>query len=86
MPDMSYPADHIRHNSEGVGWYRKAMAIPEDWRGNLVWLVIGEAIRYADVYVNGGLAGGTKDSARPSRFEISRHQPGSPGASSKRLS
>src|SRR5579862_1123588 len=45
--------EKMRHNSVGVGWYRRTFSIPADWRGRRIWLSIGGVHRIAVVYVNG---------------------------------
>lgn len=44
--------------SWGVGWYRRALAIPAADRGRSVFLDVDGAMSYAEVWVNGHLAGG----------------------------
>ncbi|MDO7846239.1 glycoside hydrolase family 2 TIM barrel-domain containing protein [Hymenobacter sp. M29] len=41
----------------GVGWYRKALAVPADWQRRRVFLRFEGANQEAEVYVNGQLAG-----------------------------
>ena len=42
---------------EGIGWYRKAFALPPESRGRRVYLDFDGAMSQAKVYVNGRLAG-----------------------------
>ena len=44
--------------SWGIGWYRKALAIPKSDRGRSIFLDVDGAMAYATVWFNGRLVGG----------------------------
>lgn len=46
-------ADYLSANYEGLAWYQKSTSIPDSWQGKRVWLLIGGAIRYCNIFVNG---------------------------------
>jgi len=41
----------------GVGWYRKTIAIPKDWKGKNVFVEFDGAMSHATVYLNGEFVG-----------------------------
>lgn len=43
----------LRHDYNGVAWYRKTIDAPLEWRGKVIFLHVGGVIRKATVYVNG---------------------------------
>ncbi len=50
MPDNPFTTtDHFH----GLGWYRRKLEIPADWRGRRVWLEFNGVFQIADVWVNG---------------------------------
>ena len=51
------PTDRMRHHGIGVGWYRRAFTVPEDWVGKRVWLRLGGVHRSARVWVDGTFVG-----------------------------
>ena len=42
----------------GVGWYRRALDIPEDWKGKKIYFECDGAMSYAHVWINGRFVGG----------------------------
>jgi len=46
-------ADYLFTNYEGLSWYQKSTEIPDSWQGKRIWLLVGGAARYCDVFVNG---------------------------------
>ncbi|HOW19885.1 MAG TPA: hypothetical protein PLC79_12695, partial [Phycisphaerae bacterium] len=34
-------SDKLRHSYDGKAWYRREVAIPDDWAGRRVWLKVG---------------------------------------------
>ena len=40
-------------DTDGFAWYRKAFDVPEEWRGNAAWLVLGACNDACTVYLNG---------------------------------
>lgn len=48
-----YSPKPFRHVFVGEGWYRKAVVIPESWKGRRVWLKIGGANAQGWFWVNG---------------------------------
>src|SRR5574337_953960 len=49
-PDNPFcSSDHFR----GLGWYRREIEIPAEWRGRRVWIEFKAVFQVADVYVNG---------------------------------
>ncbi|MFQ6131293.1 MAG: glycoside hydrolase family 2 protein [Armatimonadota bacterium] len=47
------PTDRLFHNYVGKAWYRREEVIPEEWEGRRVWIEVGGAHRYMDLWVNG---------------------------------
>jgi beta-galactosidase len=49
-PDNPFcTSDHFR----GLGWYRREVEVPAEWRGRRVWVEFKAAFQVADVYING---------------------------------
>ncbi|HXI42776.1 MAG TPA: glycoside hydrolase family 2 TIM barrel-domain containing protein, partial [Bryobacteraceae bacterium] len=53
-------------------WYRRAIAIPEDWKGRRVLLHFGAVDYRATVWINGRLAGRHEGGNTPFQFDITR--------------
>jgi len=47
------PTDKLFHNYVGKAWYRREEPIPENWEGQRIWIEVGGAHRYMDLWVNG---------------------------------
>ena len=49
--------DKLRHQFNGIGWYRKDVPVPVQWEGCRIFLRVGGVMRRAKVWVNGVPAG-----------------------------
>ncbi len=56
----------------GVGWYRRALDIPADWKGRTIYFECDGAMSYACVWVNGDFAGGWPYGYTRWRIDITR--------------
>lgn len=56
----------------GVGWYRRAFAVPESWRGKRIVLRFEAACQVATVWVDGRLLGEHKGAWTPFEFDVTR--------------
>ncbi len=52
-PTQDKPPDASLPYLLGVGWYRKQIEVPADWRGRQITLQVGRVVMQAWVYVNG---------------------------------
>ncbi len=68
-------SDKLRHSYDGKAWYRREVAIPDDWAGRRVFLCIGGVHRYAEVWVNGVRLGEHIGYLSPFEFEITQVAP-----------
>ncbi len=59
-------------NYFGGGWYQTRFHLPRGWQGQRVWLRIGSANYWADVWVNGEKAGAHAGGHLPFEFDITR--------------
>lgn len=58
VPDLTYPMDRKPPDAAlpyllGVGWYRRPLEVPSDWRGKQITLHVGRVVMRARVFVNG---------------------------------
>ena len=56
----------------GVGWYRRALDIPANWKGRTIYFECDGAMSYACVWVNGNFAGGWPYGYSRWRIDITR--------------
>ncbi|MEN9935075.1 MAG: hypothetical protein RLZZ387_1654 [Chloroflexota bacterium] len=63
-------ADDLR-DYQGVAWYRRGFEVPADWSGSALVLHFGAVDYYAEVYVNGRLAGEHTGGYLPFDLDIS---------------
>lgn len=49
--------DRFHHHFEGKGWYQREIAIPREWKGQRVFLVITGVCRYSKTWINGQFLG-----------------------------
>lgn len=56
-----------------VGSYRKSFTIPEDWKGQNVYIHIGSATSNITMYVNGKYVGYSEDSKVAAEFDITKY-------------
>jgi beta-glucuronidase len=59
------------YNYLGLGWYFKRVYIPQDWKGQRVFLRVGSACYFSTVYLNGIKIGCHEGGHLPFAFEIS---------------
>lgn len=57
-------------NYFGSGWYETRFHLPRGWRGQRVWLRVGSANYWADVWVNGRRAGGHSGGHLPFDLDV----------------
>jgi len=58
------------HMVAGVGWYRRPVSVPESWAGRSVFLTVGAADYFAEVWVNGQSAGQHEGGYLPFELDI----------------
>jgi len=56
---------------EGVGWHRRSLTIPAEWRGRTVTLTVGGARTDCYLFVNGSMAGFHLANLTPFEFDLS---------------
>lgn len=64
------PSGFLRNDYVGLGWYRRDVMIPADWRGKAITMRFGGASRLTRVFVNGHLAGTHDGFSTPFEFDI----------------
>ena len=67
------PNRHLRHDYQGKAWYRRIARVPADWTGKRIWLHIGGASNYADVFVNHRSVGAVEGFLTPYEFDVTEH-------------
>jgi beta-galactosidase/beta-glucuronidase len=65
------PKGPLRHQYEGVAWYRRGVTVPESWRSLSTVLRIGGAHRRTIAFVNGAEVGRHDGFSAPFAFDIS---------------
>ena len=55
---------------EGICWYRRSFAVPEDWQGRRLVLRFGAVNYRSRVWLNGRLVGESRDGFLPFEFEV----------------
>ena len=63
------PAAYLRHNLTARCLYARSVAVPEEWRGQRVFLCVRRVYRYADVTVNGKRVGDYEGFSSPFALE-----------------
>lgn len=58
---------------EGVGWYRRSIAVPESWRGRAVTLTVGGARTDCSCFVNGTKADFHAANLTPFECDLTEH-------------
>ena len=64
------PRGHLRHDYQGLAWYRRAIRIPAAWAGKRIWLHLGGVASSAAVFVNGQEVGLAEDFLTPYEFDV----------------
>ncbi len=64
---------HISQTNNYTGSYRRTVDIPDDWRGQQVYLHVGSATSNLTVWVNGRQVGYSEDSKVAAEFDITRY-------------
>lgn len=64
------PRGHLRHDYQGVAWYRRTFEVPAGWAGRRVWLDLGGVTAFGDVYVNGRKVGTAEHYLTPHEFDV----------------
>jgi beta-glucuronidase len=59
-------------NYFGRAWYQARFHLPRGWQGRRVWLRVGSANYWADVWLNGERAGGHAGGHLPFEFDVTR--------------
>jgi len=62
--------NHLRHDYQGLAWYRRTFVVPEEWKGQRVWLHLDGVTAFGDVYVNGRKVGSAEHFLTPFEFDI----------------
>ena len=60
----------LRHVHRGNGLYRRAVSLPESWRGKRIWLKVGRVGTWGWFWVNGTAVAHTEDSCRTLKWEV----------------
>jgi hypothetical protein len=60
----------IRHNYQGVAWYRRSFDVPKDWAGRRVWLRFQSVCNHGEAYVNGRHVGRIETFISPYEFDV----------------
>ena len=55
MPLMSAKMKKFLSSYDGIGWYARSIAVPEDWKDRTVYLLFGAVDESCKVFVNGKL-------------------------------
>ncbi len=63
----------VPEQNNHVGSYRRHFVLPEAWRGEQVFLSIGEATSNVQVYINGKEVGYSEDSKTAAVFDVTRY-------------
>jgi len=64
------PIGVLRRHYEGVAWYGRSIAVPSEWRGKKIDLIVGGAFTYTTAYVNGLPAGSHDGFSTAFRFDV----------------
>jgi beta-galactosidase len=64
---------YIQAESNPVGSYRKTITLPLGWGEREVFLFVGAANSYLNVWVNGQFVGMSKDSKNPAEFNVTKY-------------
>ncbi len=67
------PFDDAESYRRGIGWYRKNLSLPENFKNKKVYLHFEGANQVADVYVNGAFAGSHKGGYTAFTIDISKY-------------
>lgn len=60
----------FRATYEGTGWYGKLFSLPDDWRGQRIWLNFGGVHPSAEIWLNGKQLGSHSGPFIPFAFDI----------------
>ncbi len=60
-------------NDADIGWYGKALLVPEEWKAKRVFLCIGAADWHTTAWLNGRLLGRHQGGYTPFEFELTPH-------------
>ncbi len=58
------------HNYNGVVWFRRSFDLPPGWSDSALWLRFLAVDYFADVWLNGGYAGGHEGYFQPFEFQV----------------
>jgi len=72
VPYLSQPVRHYL----GVAWYQRQIALPMEWTGKRVELLLERARWQTDVYIGDRLAGSNRSLVAPHVFDLGRLEPG----------
>ena len=64
------PVHLVRHNYQGIAWYRRSFEVPEDWAGQRVWLRFQSVCNNGEAYVNGRKVGRIESFVSPYEFDV----------------
>lgn len=64
---------YVEERNNYVGSYRQSYTIPEEWRGNKVYIHVGSATSNLKVWVNGKYVGYSEDSKMEAEFDITSY-------------
>jgi hypothetical protein len=60
-------------DSVDIGWYSRTIRIPDEWRGQRVFLVVGASDWHTTAWIDGDLLGTHQGGYTPFEFELTRH-------------
>ncbi|MAE66273.1 MAG: hypothetical protein CMJ18_18540 [Phycisphaeraceae bacterium] len=73
MHEAEFLPSTVRLARVDEAWYRRSIEVPADWRGSSVRIEFGAVGYFAEVYVNGRLAGRHVGGFTPFAVEVGRH-------------
>ena len=64
------PFHLLRHNYQGIAWYRRSFEVPQDMAARRVWLRFQSACNHGEAYVNGRKVGRIESFVSPYEFDV----------------
>lgn len=64
------PLPRVPEEHNHVGSYRRTVTVPDDWKGQKIYLYVGSATSNLQVYVNGQFVGYSEDSKLEAHFDL----------------
>lgn len=64
------PIHLVRHNYQGIAWYRRDFEVPEDWAGKRAWLRFQSVCNNGEAFLNGHKLGLIESFVSPYEFDV----------------